>query len=220
VIRVLVADDEALYRTGLRLILDAQPDIEVVGEAADGAAALEALRALDVDVVLMDVRMAGMDGLEAARRLAAARHPGAARVLILTSFDLDDYIERALAAGVGGFVLKSASAEELVSAVRAVAAGGGVLDPAVTRRAIDAFLRGRPRPAQAPPVLAGLSSREWDVLLHLARGLSNREIARSLGVGEATVRTHVGHVLTKLNVRDRTQAVVLAFRSGMVDAEP
>ena len=214
--RVLVAEDEALYRMGLRLILEAQPDIEVAGEASDGAAAVEAALALDVDVVLMDVRMSGMDGLEAARRLAAARGP---RVLLLTSFDLDEYIEQALTIGVGGFVLKSASGEELVWAVRRVAAGGGVIDPAVAPRVIEAFSRRRLRLPSTPPPLATLSKRERDVLVHVARGLSNREIARSLGLGEATVRTHVGHLLAKLDLRSRGQAIVLAYEVGLVGAD-
>jgi len=216
VTRVLVAEDEALYRMGLRLILEAQPDIEVAGEASDGAAAVEAAFALEVDVVLMDVRMSGMDGLEAARRLAAARGP---RVLLLTSFDLDEYIEQALTIGVGGFVLKSASGEELVWAVRRVAAGGGVIDPAVAPRVIEAFSRRRLRLPSTPPPLATLSKRERDVLVHVARGLSNREIARSLGLGEATVRTHVGHLLAKLDLRSRGQAIVLAYEVGLVGAD-
>jgi DNA-binding NarL/FixJ family response regulator len=216
VIRVLVAEDEALYRTGLRLILEAQPDIEVAGEASDGAAAVEAAFALEVDVVLMDVRMSGMDGLEAARRMAAAGGP---RVLLLTSFDLDEYIEQALTIGVGGFVLKSASVEELVWAVRRVAAGGGVLDPAVAPRVIEAFSRRRMRLSSVPPLLATLSKREQEVLVHVARGLSNREIARSLGLGEATVRTHVGHLLAKLDLRSRGQAIALAYEVGLVGAD-
>jgi len=216
-IRILVAEDEALYRTGLRLILEAQPDIEVAGEASEGAAAVEAALALEVDVVLMDVRMSGMDGLEAARRLAAAQGP---RVLLLTSFDLDEYVERALDIGVSGFVLKSATAEEMVWAVRRVAAGGSVLDPAVAPRVIEAFSRRRLRLRSVPSALATLSRREHEVLVQVAHGLSNREIARSLGVGEATIRTHVGHLLTKLDLRRRGQAIALAYEAGLVRTDP
>jgi DNA-binding NarL/FixJ family response regulator len=216
VIRVLIVEDEPLFRTGVRLIMQAEPDIEVVGEVSDGAQALEAAGRLDVDVVLMDVRMSGVDGLEATRRLAA-RGGESARVVILTSFDLDEYIDRALAIGVSAFVLKSASAEELVAAVRTVGAGNAFLSPSITRRVIDAFARHRVRLAREPEELATLSRREREVLLHLARGMSNREIAGALGIGETTVRTHVGHLLMKLNLRDRTQAALLAQESGILD---
>ena len=216
-IRLLVVDDEALFRAGLRTILDAQPDIEVVGEAADGAAAVEAARRLHPDVVLMDVRMAGVGGLEAARRLALSGSHSTARILIITTFDLDEYIDEALAVGASGFLLKSASPEELVAAVRAVDGGGAYLAPSITRRVIDALARRRVRLNRHPAELTALTEREREVLRCLARGLSNREIAAALRVGEATVRTHVGHLLMKLNLRDRTQAVALAHRSGLAD---
>jgi len=215
VIRLLIVDDEPLIRTGLRTILGAEPDIEVVCDVADGAAAIDVVGRRPVDVVLMDIRMAGTGGLDAARRLAARAL--APRVLLLTTFDLDEYIDEALASGVSGFLLKSASPEELVAAVRAVAAGGASLSPSITRRVIDAFARRRLRLNRAPSELAGLTGREREVLRHLARGLSNREIAAALCVGENTIRTHVGHVLMKLNLRDRTQAVVLAHESGLLD---
>jgi DNA-binding NarL/FixJ family response regulator len=214
VIRLLIADDQSLVRTGLRLILDAQPDIAVVGEAADGRAAVDLARRLGADVVLMDIRMTGISGLEAARQLTAR---GATRVLILTTFDLDEYIDEALSIGTAGFILKSASPEELVAAVRAVAAGDALLAPSIARRVIEAFSRRRVRVAQEPAELAALTGREREVLRHVARGLSNREIADLLHVAETTIRTHVAHVLMKLNLRDRTQAVVLAYESGAVD---
>jgi DNA-binding NarL/FixJ family response regulator len=216
VIRLLLVEDEDLFRSALRAILEAQPDIRVVGEAADGHGALAALTRLAVDVVLMDVRMAGLDGLETARR--ASTLPGRTpRILILTTFDLDEYVDEALALGAAGFVLKSATEEELLTAVRAVAAGEAFLDPSVTRRVIEAFARRRLRLARRPRELAFLTGREREVLQHVARGRSNREIAAALGVGEATVRTHVGHVLMKLNLRDRTQAALLASESGVLD---
>jgi DNA-binding NarL/FixJ family response regulator len=215
VIRVLVAEDEDMFRTGLRLILDAQPDVHVVAEAATAAQAFEAAARHDFDVVVMDIRMGADDGLETARRLTAGRAP--ARVLVLTNFDLDEYVDRALAIGVSGFVLKSATAEELVAAVRAVAAGQAFLAPSVTRRVIDAFTRRRLRLVRRPEELESLSKREREVLVHVARGRSNREIARALGIGETTVRTHVGHVLMKLNRRDRTQAALLAQDAGLLD---
>jgi DNA-binding NarL/FixJ family response regulator len=218
VIRVLIADDHGLARAGLRMILEAQPDIEVVGVAADGAEAVAAVGALDVHVVLMDIRMAGVGGLEAARLLAGGPSRSAARVLIVTTFDLDEYIDEALAMGVDGFIVKSAAPEELVAAVRAVAAGEAFLGPTVARRVIRAFARRRMRLTREAPELATLTERERDVLRCLARGLSNHEIARELRIGETTVRTHVGHVLTKLNLRDRVQAAVRAHEMGVLDA--
>jgi DNA-binding NarL/FixJ family response regulator len=217
VIRVLVADDHGLARAGLRMILEAQPDIEVVGVATDGAAAVEAAGALRADVVLMDIRMAGVGGLEAVRLLGRASAGPRARVLIVTTFDLDEYIDEALALGVEGFIVKSAPPEELVAAVRAVAAGEAFLGPTVARRVIRAFARRRMRLTREPSELAALTERERDVLRCLARGLSNREIARELRIGETTVRTHVGHVLTKLNLRDRVQAAVRAHEMGVLD---
>lgn len=216
-IRLLIADDQLLVRAGLRLILEAQADITVVGEAADGRAAVEIARRTPVDVALLDIRMAGVGGLEAARQLTAPGARWPPRVLILTTFDLDEYIDEALSIGTNGFVLKSASPEELVGAVRAVAAGEAYLAPSVTRRVIEAFSRRRVKLSREPAELASLTDREREVLRHMARGLSNREIAGTLNVGENTVRTHVAHLLMKLNLRDRTQAVVLAYEAGVVD---
>jgi DNA-binding NarL/FixJ family response regulator len=211
-IRVLIADDQALMRTGFRMILDAQDDIEVVGEAIDGADAIRRFEALSPDVVVMDVRMPTMDGIEATRRLAGLERP--ARVLILTTFDLDDYVYEALRAGASGFLLKDRPPEELVAAVRVIAAGEALLAPSVTRRLIEEFAR------RAPPAkrteLDELTEREREVLVLMARGLSNAEIARALFVAETTVKTHVGRVLHKLGLRDRAQAVVLAYESGLV----
>jgi DNA-binding NarL/FixJ family response regulator len=213
VIRVLIADDQELVREGLRMILDADPGIEVVGEAADGRQALAEARRLDPDVLLMDVRMPELDGIEATARLAAA---GArARVLVVTTFDLDAYVYRALKAGASGFLLKDASREQLVGAVRTVAAGEALLAPAITRRLIEDFCRG-PEPGAAPEGAAALSERELEVLRLLARGLSNAEIAQRLFLGEATVKSHVAHVLAKLGLRDRVQTVVFAYESGLV----
>lgn len=213
-IRVLVVDDHALARTGLRIILEAQPDIEVVGDAAGGAEAVAAVGRQTVDVVLMDIRMDGLGGLEAARRLAGR----STRVLIVTTFDLDEYIDEALAAGVSGFIVKSAAPDELVAAVRAVAAGEAFLGPSIARRVIQALTRKRVRLTHQPPELTTLTEREREVLRCLARGLSNREIAEELRIGETTVRTHIGHVLMKLNLRDRLQAAVLAHELGLLDA--
>jgi DNA-binding NarL/FixJ family response regulator len=211
-IRVLIADDQALMRTGFRMILDAQDDIEVVGEAIDGADAIRRFEALSPDVVVMDVRMPTMDGIEATRRLSALERP--ARVLILTTFDLDDYVYEALRAGASGFLLKDRPPEELVAAVRVIAAGEALLAPSVTRRLIEEFARRAP--AVKPAALDQLTEREREVLVLMARGLSNAEIARTLFVAETTVKTHVGRVLHKLGLRDRAQAVVLAYESGLV----
>jgi len=213
---VLLADDQGLVRAGFRMILEAQPDIEVVGEAADGLDAVDAARRLRPDVVLMDIRMPRLDGLEATRRLA---RPGAAdpvRVLILTTFDLDEYVFEALRAGASGFLLKDLPREDLVAAVRVVAAGEALLAPRVTRRLIEEFAR---RPAGADPdpdALAALTAREREALELMARGLSNAEMAASLYVSEHTVKTHVGNVLAKLGLRDRIQAVILAYEVGLV----
>jgi DNA-binding NarL/FixJ family response regulator len=211
-IRVLIADDQALMRTGFRMILDAQDDIEVVGEAIDGADAIRRFGALSPDVVVMDVRMPTMDGIEATRRLAALGRT--ARVLILTTFDLDDYVYEALRAGASGFLLKDRPPEELVAAVRVIASGEALLAPSVTRRLIEEFARRAP--ALKPTELDELTEREREVLVLMARGLSNAEIARALFVAETTVKTHVGRVLHKLGLRDRAQAVVLAYESGLV----
>jgi DNA-binding NarL/FixJ family response regulator len=214
-LRVVVADDQHLVRTGFRMILDTEDGIEVVGEAADGVEAVEVCRRLAPDVVLMDVRMPRMDGIEATRRLAGPDVAHPLRVLILTTFDLDDYVYAALRNGASGFLLKDTPPEELVRALRLVAAGEALLAPSVTRRLIDELAQQRPRPAP-PPALAQLTSREREVLVLMARGLSNAEIAAELILGETTVKTHVGRVLTKLGLRDRVQAVVLAYESGLV----
>jgi DNA-binding NarL/FixJ family response regulator len=216
-IRVLIADDQALIRGGFRMILDAQDGIEVVGEAVDGRDAIVQAGRLRPDVIVMDVRMPGMDGIEATRRLTAATPP--ARVLVLTMFDLDEYVFEALRAGASGFLLKDRPPEELVTAVRVVAAGEAVLAPSVTRRLIQQFSRLPARPS-SPPELSALTDREREVLECLGRGLSNVEIARRLFVAETTVKTHVGRVLQKLGLRDRAQAIVLAYESGLVKPGP
>ena len=213
-IRVLVVDDQELVRAGFCVILDAADGITVVGEAADGLAAVAAVAEHRPDVVLMDVRMPGMDGLEAARTITADADPP--KIVMLTTFDLDDYIYEALRAGASGFLLKDSPRADLVAAVRAAAAGDALLAPSVTRRLIEAFAR---RPAQttpAPSRLAALTARERDVLLLIARGHTNAEIAAGLFVSEATVKTHVGNVLAKLGLRDRVQAVILAYEAGLV----
>jgi DNA-binding NarL/FixJ family response regulator len=211
-IRVLIADDQALMRTGFRMILDAQDDIEVVGEAIDGEDAMRRFQQLSPDVVVMDVRMPTMDGIEATRRLSALELP--ARVLILTTFDLDEYVYEALRAGASGFLLKDRPPEELVAAVRVIASGEALLAPSVTRRLIEEFAKRAP--AGKPTELDELTEREREVLVLMAKGLSNAEIARALFVAETTVKTHVGRVLHKLGLRDRAQAVVLAYESGLV----
>ena len=215
-IRVLVADDQALVRAGFRAILEEQDDLEVVGEAEDGGQAVAISRDLRPDVLLMDVRMPGVDGIEATQRLF---HDGdAPRVLILTTFDLDEYVYEALKAGASGFLLKDAPRDQLVAAVRTVAAGEALLAPALVRRLIEDFVR-RPAPgADRPTELNDLTERELEVLTLVARGLANAEIAKRLFVSEATVRTHVTHILAKLGLRDRVQAVVLAYESGLVRA--
>jgi DNA-binding NarL/FixJ family response regulator len=211
VLRLLIADDQALMRAGFRMILEAQPDLRVVAEAADGVEAVELATRHRPDVVLMDIRMPRMDGVEATRRLAGHR------VLILTTFNLDEYVVEALRAGASGFLLKDAPPEELVRAVRVVAAGDALLSPAVTRTLLDRVVQRLPAaPATLPAVLGDLTERELDVLRLVARGLSNSEIAAHLVVGETTVKTHVSHLLDKLGLRDRVQAVVLAYELGLV----
>jgi len=215
VIRVLVVDDQALVRGGFRLILDSQPDLEVVGEAADGREALAMARELRPDVVLMDVRMPGMDGLEATRRLLSGGE--APRVLMLTTFDLDEYVYDALRAGASGFLLKDVRPELLAEAVRVVADGDTLLAPAITRRLVQQYVR-RIRPGSTrPAALDALTERELAVLRLLARGRSNGEIASELYLSETTVKTHVTHVFGKLGLRDRAQAVVMAYESGLVE---
>jgi DNA-binding NarL/FixJ family response regulator len=211
-IGVLVADDQALVRAGFRMILETQADIEVVGEAADGVDAVAATRRLRPQVVLMDIRMPTLDGIQATRQIAAAT--SGSRVLILTTFDLDEYVYQALAAGASGFLLKNAPPEQLISAVRVVAAGEGLLAPSVTRRVIEQFTRLPPPGATDPP--GGLTDRERQVLTLIARGLSNAEIAAELVLSDATVKSHVAHLLAKLQVRDRVQAVVLAYETGLI----
>jgi DNA-binding NarL/FixJ family response regulator len=213
-IRVLLVDDQALLRAGFRLILESEPDLEVAGEAGDGHEAVEAAGRLAPDVVLMDIRMPRLDGIEATRRVVRA--PGAARVLILTTFDLDEYVFEALRAGASGFLLKDTPPEDLVSAIRVVAGGDGLLAPSVTRRLIEEFARQPARDAPPPAALDSLTARELEVLTLMARGLTNHEIATQLFVGETTVKTHVGRVLDKLGLRDRVQAVVLAYECGLV----
>jgi DNA-binding NarL/FixJ family response regulator len=212
VIRVVLADDQALVRAGFRLILEGEADIEIVGEADDGEGALAAVAETKPDLVLMDIRMPGIDGLEATRRIAAGGTP--TYVLVLTTFDRDDYIYEALRAGASGFLLKTAPPDRLVDAVRVVAAGDALLAPTVTRKLIEDYLR-RPRPDERSK-LAELTDRELEVLRLLAAGLSNRELAHHLFVSEATVKTHVNRVLAKLGVRDRVQAVICAYESGLV----
>ncbi len=215
--RVLLVDDQALVRTGFRVILAAQPDIEVVGEASDGLEGVALASALAPDVVCMDVQMPGIDGLDATRRITA--EPDAPAVLVLTTFDRDDYLFQALEAGASGFLLKTSSPEQLVDAVRVLASGDALLSPAVTRRVIERFAATPTAPPTASdPEVEGLTEREADVFRLLADGLSNAEIAAQLYVGEATVKTHVSSILLKLGVRDRVQAVVRAHRSGFVRA--
>ena len=213
-IGVLLADDQALVRAGFRLIVELEPGMEVVGEAADGREAVELARELRPDVVLMDIRMPGLDGIEATRRLAEAG--SSARVLVLTTFDLDEYVYEAMKAGASGFLLKDVPREQLVAGIRVVADGESLLAPAITRRMIEQFLRRPPPGTAVPPGLDELSDRELDVLRHLARGMSNAEIAKALYVGDATVKTHVAHILQKLGLRDRVQAVVCAYEAGLV----
>jgi DNA-binding NarL/FixJ family response regulator len=218
-IRILIADNEALVRGGLRMILEAQPDLEVIGEAADGVDAVEQARSLDPDLVLMDIRMPGLDGLEATRRLLSGSPPGP-KVLVLTTFDLDDYVYAAIRAGASGFLLKTTPPHQLVQGVRAVMSGDALLAPQITRRLLDRFVQ-RPPPGNAtPPELADLTPRELDVIRLIADGHSNAEIAAVLFLSEATVKSHVNHLLTKLGLRDRVQAVALAYRTGLMDTAP
>jgi DNA-binding NarL/FixJ family response regulator/class 3 adenylate cyclase len=215
-VRVLIVDDQALVRTGFRMILEAEPDLEVVGEAADGEEALTKARSLEPDVVLMDVRMPEIDGIEATRRLLG-EESATAKVVMLTTFDMDEYVYEALRAGASGFLLKDVPPEQLVTGIRAVASGDALLAPSVTRRVIEEFVRRPPDSVRTPPErLSELTAREVEVLKLIARGLSNAEIAKELFVSETTVKTHVAHCLMKLQLRDRVQAVVLAYESGLV----
>ena len=219
-IRVLLVDDQSLVRMGFRMILEAETDLTVVGEAGDGAAAVSMTAALRPDVVLMDVRMPGVDGIDATAAITAAGGP--ARVLILTTYDLDRYVYAGLRAGASGFLLKDAPPADLLAAIRTVADGAAVLAPSTTRRLIDRFVPLLPDPERTTRrdnLLGALTDREREVFLLLARGQSNREIASELFLSESTIKIHVGHILAKLNVRDRVQAVVLAYESGLITPE-
>ncbi|MDP9867734.1 MULTISPECIES: response regulator [Streptosporangium] len=219
-IRVLVADDQALLRGSFRLLVDTAPGLTAVGEAGTGAEAVALARSEQPDVVLMDVRMPEMDGIEAARRICGSADTASVRVLMLTTFDLDEYVYAALRAGASGFLLKDTPPGELLTAIRVVAAGEGLLAPTVTHRLIAEFAR-RPEPSQ-PPVreLDGVTGRERDVLTLIARGLSNTEIAGHLNLSLATVKTHIGRLLGKLGARDRAQLVIVAYETGLVSAAP
>jgi DNA-binding NarL/FixJ family response regulator len=214
-VRVLVADDQSMVRAGFRMLLANEPDIEVVAEASNGLEAIERTARFRPTVVLMDIRMPELDGLEATRRILAADHT--ARILILTTFDLDEYVYEALRAGASGFVLKDDPPEQLIAAIRIIAAGDALLSPAITKRVIKQFTRiSRPAPSKA---FDDLTERELDVFRMIARGLSNREIGRELYISETTVKTHITHILQKLNLRDRVQAVVLAHDTGLFDTD-
>ncbi len=214
-IGVLIVDDQPLVRAGLRKVFEADPAIEILAEAGDGSAAVAAAERLRPDVVVMDIRMPGMDGIEATRRVVCSR-ADAPRVLVLTTFDLDEYVFEALRAGASGFLLKDAPPEQLIAAVQTVATGDALLSPAVTRRVIERFVALPPRRPDLAQRLDLLTAREREVLGLLARGLTNAEIAADLVLGEATVKTHVAHVLAKLGLRDRVQAVIFAYESGFL----
>jgi DNA-binding NarL/FixJ family response regulator len=222
-LKVVIADDQSLVRAGFKMILEAQPDIRVVGEASDGNEALKVVDASRPDVVLMDIRMPGLDGLEATRRLMESQPGGPSRprprVLILTTFDLDEYVYAALQVGACGFLLKDISPERLVAAVRTVVADDALLAPTITRRLIERYARPAPGSASVPPPVAGLTARESEVMKLVARGLSNAEIADHLVVSPTTVKTHVASVLSKLGLRNRAQVVVAAYESGMVEPD-
>jgi len=216
---VVLADDQPLVRSGLRLMFEPEVDIEVVGEAGHGLEAVQLCRRLAPDVAILDIRMPVMDGIQAAQEILSASSPRGTRVLVLTTFDDDDYVYRALRAGASGFLLKDAPAEQIVAGVRTVAAGDALLAPAITRRLIEQYTaRARPDPSR-PPAWAELTERELVVLRLVARGLANSEIAEQLHLGASTVKTHVGHILMKLELRDRVQAVVLAYDSGLLAGE-
>jgi DNA-binding NarL/FixJ family response regulator len=210
-VRVIVADDQQMVRAGFVRLLESEPGIDVVGQAADGAHAVEIVNMLHPDIALLDIRMPTMDGIEATRRIV---RDGSTRVIILTTFDLDEYVYDALRAGASGFLLKDSEPDQLLAAIRAVAGGHALIEPSVTRRLLDQFVR------HAPPatrdVLSGLTARERDVFLRLARGMSNTEIAAELFLGEATIKTHVGNTLAKLGLRDRVHAVVFAYENGII----
>ena len=213
-IRVLVVDDQALVRAGFVKLLELESDLRVVGEAADGSEAVEAAARTRPDVVLMDIRMPRLDGIEATRRIREG--PRAPRVVVLTTYDLDEYVFEALKAGASGFLLKDAPADQLLAGIRVVAAGDALLAPPITKRLIEEFARRPTPPPDGPVELAELTAREREILTLIARGLTNSEIATGLVLGESTVKTHVGNILTKLGLRDRVQAVVLAYETGLV----
>jgi DNA-binding NarL/FixJ family response regulator len=215
-ITCLIVDDQAMVREGFSALLDAQPDLSVVGQAADGAAAVRQARQLAPDVILMDVRMPVMDGLEATRQILQSDDGHQARVIMLTTYDVDEYVYEALSAGASGFLLKDASADELVRAVRVIAAGEALLAPSVTRRLIAEFAHQRRHSPPLARALASLTHREVEVLRLIARGLSNAEISEALVVAPQTTKTHVGRILMKLSLRDRAQAVVIAYESGLI----
>jgi DNA-binding NarL/FixJ family response regulator len=215
-VRVLLVDDQALIRAGFRMILEAEEDLEVVGECGDGTQAIDSVKRFSPDVVLMDIRMPEMDGIEATRRIVGGDGDAAVKVLMLTTFDLDEYVYDALRAGASGFLLKDVPADQLVAGIRLVAQGDALLAPSVTRRLIEEFSRSSRGRAQRPAGLDELTPREVEVFKLLARGMSNAEIAGELIVSETTVKTHVARILMKLGVRDRVQAVVLAYESGVV----
>jgi DNA-binding NarL/FixJ family response regulator len=219
-IKVLIADDQALVRAGFKMILETDPEVRVVAEADDGAGAVEAALRTRPDIALMDIRMPGMDGLEATRRIMAA--PSPPRVLILTTFDHDEYVFDALAAGASGFLLKDVAPEQLLAGIRIIAQGDSLLSPSVTRRLIESFVRDGRQSREPPPVLEELTPRELEILQLVARGLSNTEIAEQLVVSSTTIKTHVARVLMKLALRDRIQAVVFAYENGVIrpGAEP
>ena len=215
-IRILLVDDQALVRAGFRMILDAEAEMEVVGEASDGREAIDQVRALRPEIVLMDIRMPDLDGLEATRRILASGDE-APKILMLTTFDLDEYVYEALRAGASGFLLKDTPPEQLVAAIEVISQGEALLSPTITRRVISEFVKGTgPKPQAQFPRLQDLTAREREVLTLIARGLSNAEIAKTLFVSETTVKTHVARILMKLGLRDRVQAVVLAYESGIV----
>jgi DNA-binding NarL/FixJ family response regulator len=215
-IRIVLVDDEQMVRQGLRMILESEDDLEVVGEAGDGPTAVELARRLDPDVVLMDIQMPGMNGLDATRAIVAFGREDSSRVLVLTTFDLDEYVYEALRAGASGFLLKRTPAADLVAGVRVVAAGDALLSPSVTKRLIGEFARRPAGDRPAPDVLDELTDREREVLGLVAHGLSNREIAEKLFLSEGTVKTHIKRIFFKLDLRDRTQAVILAYNVGLV----
>jgi DNA-binding NarL/FixJ family response regulator len=216
-LRILIADDQALVRAGFRMILEVEEDIDIVGEVSDGAEAVEMARELRPDVVLMDIRMPEMDGIEATRLITSSEDDGVPRVLMLTTFDLNEYVYEALRAGASGFLLKDVPPEQLAAGIRVVAAGDALLAPAITKRLIVEFAAGRAAEVPTPPAsFEDLTARELEVFKLIARGLSNAEIAAELVVSETTVKTHVARLLMKLSLRDRVQAVVLAYESGIV----